>query len=151
MKNIERTLKKSLVFIFVIGVCASVCSCSKDKILDSDLTKYQWELKSVKINSNLYNVPSGNFQLSEAYMLSFESDSILHIPTNVNTAYVKYRILKEGEIVIYGVSQTLVGEGKYTDFNNALRLAIENTSNFSIEGKSLVFKGNNTEMRFKKK
>jgi len=53
MKTKEKSfrIQKSLLFLIFFPLMTGMSSCKKDQTLDIDITAYQWELKSININS----------------------------------------------------------------------------------------------------
>lgn len=139
------------LLLIILPLMTGIFSCQKDKTLDLDITKLEWELKSITINSNKTDAPTGNFHKPDAYILKFESDSLFSLPTNTNSMWGKYEILSKGQIIIYGTSGSQVAEAGHTEFNNSFRSTLEQTNTYSVKGKTLTFKGNNSEIEFKKK
>jgi len=152
MKTKENKIKKQMTMLLLImlPLITGIYSCQKDKTLDLDITKLEWELKSITINSNKTDAPTGNFHKPDAYILKFESDNLFSLPTNTNSMWVKYEIPSKGQIIIYGTSGSQVTEAEHTEFNDSLRSTLEQTNTYTVEGKTLTFKGDNRDIKFKK-
>jgi len=146
--EIHFTVQVAVLLLILFSLMTGVISCQKDLTLDVDITEYDWELKSVSINSSKDNTPNGNHHHPDAYILKFESDSVFALPTNTNSMYGYFIIPTQGEITIYGGYSTQVGEGNHTAFNNDLRSALTQITLYEVRGRTLVFMGGDAEIEF---
>jgi len=151
MKTKEKSFRIQITLLFLIffPLMTGMSSCKKDEALDIDITAYQWELKSITINSKEYKKPSGDFHLSDAYILRFENDSILWLNLSTNPGYGVYQIPSRGNIAVTTYSNTT--EIAMTDFDYKLLSVFKLMTAYTVKGNTLSFKGNDSEAEFKKK
>jgi hypothetical protein len=151
MKTKEKKfrIQTSLLFLILFPLMTGMISCKIDQTLDINITKYQWELKLITINSKEYKKPSGDFHLSDAYILRFENDSILWLNLSTNQGYGVYQIPSKGNIAVTSYSNTT--EIAMTDFDYKLLSVFKLMTSYTVKGNTLTFKGNGSEVEFMKK
>ena len=137
-----------IILISLIGI-AAFSSCKKDKTLDTDITDYEWELKSVTIDGNKDKRPNENFHHPKAYVLIFENDTMFWLHLSSNSSGGKYTIPTKGIVEIDTYSN--LTEIAMTDFDNKLMSVFNEMTAYTVKGKTLTFKGNNNEVEFRKK
>lgn len=147
-ETIFRTQMALLLFI-IFPLITGMSSCQKDKTLDIDVTKFEWELISITQNDVEHKKPKEEFQNPDAYILRFESDSTFWLNFSINTGYGKYRISTNGNIVIDTFDN--ITRAAMSDFDKKLLSEFRIVTSYTVKGKTLTFKGNNSEVEFKKR
>ena len=151
MKTKETIFKTqiTLLLYIIFPLITGMSSCQKDKTLDINITEFEWELNSITDDGNKVKRPSGDFHRDDAYILRF-SDSTFVLNTTVNSAGGHYKIITKGEINIlsYGVMTMVCCE---TDFDEKMISVFKGMTSYTVKGKTLTFKGDNSEVEFKKK
>ncbi|MDD2687929.1 MAG: META domain-containing protein [Bacteroidales bacterium] len=151
MKTQEKFFKKQMtaLLLIIFPLITGISSCQKDKTLELDITKSKWELKSVIVNSNKHKKPNGNFHHPEAYILIFENDTTFWLHLSSNSSGGKYRIPTKGSITIETYSN--LTEMGMTEFDELVLDVFIKMTSYTVEGNTLICKGSNSEVEFKKK
>lgn len=139
----------TVILLTLFPLLTGMSSCKKDKTLELDITKSQWELILITQNGVEHKKPKEEFQNPDAYILSFESDSTFWLNFSVNTGYGKYGISSNGNIVIDSYDN--ITRAAMSDFDKKLLSEFRIMTSYTVKGKTLTFKGNNSEVEFKKK
>ncbi len=114
-----------------------------------------WKVESIVIGNERKSVPSDNIFREDAYVLTFENDSIFYLPTSVNAAGGKYKIVSDdGNIIINEYHEwTKVGTilEDQQKFNDQLLSVFNGVMSYSYTGNKLILKGEqNKEIVFVK-
>jgi hypothetical protein len=152
MNKNENLISEHITVLLVIlfPLITVMSSCQKDKTLDLDITESMWELKSITDDGNTQKKPSGDFQRRGAYILWFSSDSSFILNTSANLAGGKFKIILKGEIELISY-QIMTLACCDTDFDEAMIDVLKRMTTYTVRGKTLTFKGNNSEVKFEKK
>jgi hypothetical protein len=151
MKTKENKIKKQMttLLLIILPLMTGIFSCQKDKTFDLDITTTEWELKSVTVNANEHKRPNGNFHHPEAYVLIFENDTTFWLHLSSNSSGGKYTIPTKGIIEIETYSN--LTEIAMTEFDELVLEVFIKMTSYKVKGRTLTFKGNNSEVEFKKK
>lgn len=140
-------------FALLIGLI-SLSSCKKDTTSDTDITAFSWKLISVSSNAGAFEPENRDYHREDAFILSFENDSMFTLNTSVNHAGGKYFIPEKGEInvVIYHeFTEVYPTDADEISLNENLITVFGEVSSYTIKGRTLTFKGAKGEVVFKKK
>jgi hypothetical protein len=151
MKNISRFIKgqMTVILLMLFPLLTGMASCQKDKTHELDITKFQWELKLITQNDVEHKKPNEAFQNPDAYILRFESDSTFRLNFSINTGYGNYLISTNGNIAIDSYDN--ITRAAMSDFDDKLLYVFRIMTSYTVKGKALTFKGNNSGVEFKKK
>lgn len=139
----------TVLLIILFPLITVMSSCQKDKTLDLDITMLDWELKSIKQDGTIHNAALEDIYKPDSYILRFESETIFQLDFSINTGKGEYEIITNGEISI--ISYTNITRAAMTDYDNILLSVLKQMTTYTVRGKTLTFKGNNSEVKFKKK
>lgn len=151
MNKNENLISEHITVLLVIlfPLLTVMSGCQKDKTPDFDITMFDWELKSIKQDGTTHKATKEDFHKPYSYILKFESDTVFLLDFAINTGKGEYVIITNGEISI--VSYTNITRAAMTDYDNILLSVLKQMTTYTVRGKTLTFKGNNSEVKFKKK
>lgn len=151
MKTIEKRFKGQIVvsFLILFPLMTGMSSCQKDKTLDMDITKFDWELKSIRQDGRTHKATKEDSNKPDSYILRFESDSIFQLDFSINTGKGEFEINSKGNIII--MSYTNTTRAAMTSFDDKLLSVFKKMTSYTVKGKTLIFDGNDSKVEFKKK
>ena len=86
--------------LFIIIAPLFLLNSCENNLQDNNIPQGEWKLKSI-IDSNRRITPPTDKRFRQgAYILTFLNDSTFHLPTSINDAGGKYKIISNGRAII---------------------------------------------------
>ena len=93
-------LKIKIKLFIIIVVPLFLFNSCENNLQDNDFLQGEWKLNSIIINNRRIALPTGKYIQQGAYLLTFLNDSTFHLPTGINDAGGKYKIISNGHVLI---------------------------------------------------
>lgn len=137
-------IKKAFIFFVLIPLL--ILSCGKRKTETLDITKYQWKLKSVTINSKTIRPPENKSR----YVLVFVNDSTFNLNLSINSGWGGYKLPTKGNLIISGYS-AITEVCCQNEFDKKLIASIKGITKYNVSGRTLILQKAGNKVEFKRK
>jgi hypothetical protein len=148
MKSVRNQLALLLVIIPMITI-----SCKKDLTDTTDITAWEWKVKSVTTNGKTFKPKKKDYLRNDAYILVFENDMTFKLNTSVNMAGGNYLIVEKGKVSISTYeeyTEVVTTDNKEVELNKNLLTVFNEVTTYEVLGDILIFKGTKGEVKLKK-
>ncbi len=148
MKSIKKQLALLLVIIPMITI-----SCKKDVTDTTDITVWEWKVKSVTTNGKTFKPKNKDYLRNDAYVLMFENDTTFKLNTSVNMARGNNLIIEKGKVSISTYeefTEVATADNEEIKLNKNLLTVFNEVTTYKVLGNILIFKGTKGEVKLKK-